>query len=168
MNRFTSIASLLVVAALVVGVLAVTGGSASNSAPSGYGTASSTTAAGRAGAVVQADMSSLGRVLTDGQGRTLDLFEADKPNVSKLSAAGLSVWPPLAATGKPHAANGALAAKLGTITGADGKPQVTYDRHPLYYYVGDTKPGQTKGQALNQFGAEWYVLAPSGNKIDND
>ena len=176
MNRFTSIASLLVAAALVVGVLAVTSGNAKSTTsaalatarPTGYGTASSTTAAGRAGTIVQADMSSLGRMLTDGQGRTLYLFEADKPNVSKLSAAGLSVWPPLAATGKPHAANGALAAKLGTITGADGKSQVTYDRHPLYYYVGDTKPGQTKGQALNQFGAEWYVLAPSGNKIDND
>jgi predicted lipoprotein with Yx(FWY)xxD motif len=168
MNRFTSIAGLLGAAAIVVGVVAVTSDSAKNNAHSGYGTASSTTAAGRAGTVVQAHTSSLGRVMTDGQGRTLYLFQADKPNVSKLLAAGLSVWPPLAATGTPHAGNGALAAKLGTITGADGKPQVTYDRHPLYYYVGDTKPGQTKGQALNQFGAEWYVLAPSGNKIDND
>ena len=104
MNRFTSIASLLVVAALVVGVLALTGGSAKSSAPSAhrYGPASSSTGAGRAGAIVQAETSSLGRVLTDGQGRTLYLFEADKPNVSKLSAAGLSVWPPLAASGKPH------------------------------------------------------------------
>src|SRR4051794_11519101 len=100
MNRFTSIASLLVAAALVAGVLAATSGGAKRTAPggyattSGYGTASSTTAADHAGTVVRADTSSLGRVLTDGHGRTLYLFEADQPNLSKLSTAGLSVWPP--------------------------------------------------------------------------
>ncbi len=167
MYRSIAIAGVVVVL-IVVGVLAVTGGSTDqNAIPSAYGQAPSTTGAGRAGTIVQTRTSSLGRVLTDGQGRTLYLFEADKPNLSELSTAGLSIWPPFAATGKPQAGSGALAAKLGTITGADGKPQVTYDRHPLYYYVADTKPGQTKGQALNQFGAEWYVLAPSGSKIDN-
>jgi len=176
MNRFRAIAGVLVAAAVVVVVLALTGGSTKNSSaatrpPAGatpaYGTKAPTSAPSRAGTVIQAQTSSLGRVLTDGHGRTLYLFEADKPNVSKLSAAGLRIWPPFAATGKPQAKSGALAAKIGTITGADNKPQVTYDRHPLYYYVGDAKPGQTSGQALDQFGAEWYVLAPSGNKIDN-
>ena len=179
MNRFTAIAGVIVAAAIVVVVLALTGGStkknaapsAATPAPTGatsaYGTPAPTTGAARAGTIVQAHTSSLGRLLTDGNGRTLYLFEADRPNVSKLSAAGLSIWPPLAATGKPQATSGALAAKIGTITGANGKAQVTYDGHPLYYYVGDTKPGQTSGQALDQFGAEWYVLAPSGNKIDN-
>jgi predicted lipoprotein with Yx(FWY)xxD motif len=179
MNRFRAIAGLIGVAAIVVVVLALTGGStkknasasAATRAPAGatsaYGTTASSTGASRAGTIIQAQTSSLGRLLTDGHGRTLYLFEADKPNVSKLSAAGLSIWPPFAATGKPQARSGALAAKIGTITGTNGKAQVTYDGHPLYYYVGDTKPGQTSGQALNQFGAEWYVLAPSGNKIDN-
>jgi predicted lipoprotein with Yx(FWY)xxD motif len=178
MNRFRAIAGVLVAAAIVVVVLALTGGStkktaasAATRAPAGatsaYGAPATSTGARRAGTIIKAQTSSLGRVLTDGHGRTLYLFEADKPNVSKLSAAGLSIWPPFAATGKPQAKSGALAAKIGTITGADNKPQVTYDRHPLYYYVGDAKPGQTSGQALDQFGAEWYVLAPSGNKIDN-
>jgi predicted lipoprotein with Yx(FWY)xxD motif len=179
MSRFRAIAGVIVAAAIVVVVLALTGGStkknaaagAATRAPAGatsaYGASASSPGAGRAGTIIQAHASSLGRVLTDGHGRTLYLFEADKPNVSKLSAAGLSIWPPFAATGKPQAKSGALAAKIATITGANGKPQVSYDRHPLYYYVGDTKPGQTSGQALNQFGAEWYVLAPSGNKIDN-
>lgn len=179
MNRFRAIAGLIGIAAIVVVVLALTGGSskknaaasAATRAPAGatsaYGARAATTGAARAGTIIQARTSSLGRLLTDGHGRALYLFEADKPNVSKLSAAGLSIWPPLAATGKPQAKSGALAAKIGTITGANGKPQVTYGRHPLYYYVGDAKPGQTSGQALNQFGAEWYVLGPSGNKIDN-
>jgi predicted lipoprotein with Yx(FWY)xxD motif len=179
MNRFAAIAGVIVAAAIVVVVLALAGGStkkhtaasAATRAPagatSGYGAAASTTGAGRAGTIVQAQTSSLGRLLTDGHGRTLYLFEADEPNVSKLSAAGLSIWPPFPATGKPQAESGALAARIGTITGANGKAQVTYDSHPLYYYVGDTKSGQTRGQGLKQFGAEWYVLAPSGNKIDN-
>jgi predicted lipoprotein with Yx(FWY)xxD motif len=178
MNRFRAIAGVIVAAAIVVLVLSLTGGSAKKNTAAGaaipapaastspYGT-TGTPPAGRAGTIIQAHMSSLGRVLTDGHGRTLYLFEADKPNVSKLSRAGLSIWPPLAATAKPRAKSGALPAKIGTITGVDGKPQVTYDRHPLYYYVGDTKPGQTSGEALNQFGAEWYVLAPSGGKIDH-
>lgn len=180
MNRFRAIVGVIAAAAIVVVVvLALSGGStkknaaasAATRAPAGatsaYGAAASRTGASRAGTIVQAHSSSLGRLLTDGHGRTLYLFEADQPNVSKLSAAGLSIWPPFAATGKLQAKSGALAAKIGTITGADNKPQVTYDRHPLYYYVGDAKPGQTSGQALDQFGAEWYVLAPSGNKIDN-
>jgi predicted lipoprotein with Yx(FWY)xxD motif len=44
---------------------------------------------------------------------------------------------------------------------------VTYNGHPLYYYAGDQKPGDIKGQGLNQFGAAWYVLGANGNKIDN-
>jgi hypothetical protein len=46
--------------------------------------------------------------------------------------------------------------------------EVTYAGHPLYTYAGDAKPGQARGQGLDQFGAEWYVLAPSGHKIDGD
>ena len=46
-----------------------------------------------------------------------------------------------------------------------GVKQVTYQGHPLYYYVGDSNPGSTRGQGLNEFGALWYVLGPSGNAI---
>jgi len=58
--------------------------------------------------------------------------------------------------------------KIGTIRRADGKRQVTYAKHPLYYFAGDRRPGDTNGQGLNQFGAKWYVVSPSGRKIDND
>ena len=45
---------------------------------------------------------------------------------------------------------------------------MTYKGHPLYYFVQDTKAGQTKGEGVNGFGAEWYVLGPNGKKIEND
>jgi predicted lipoprotein with Yx(FWY)xxD motif len=59
------------------------------------------------------------------------------------------------------------AAKIATIPAAGGKRQVTYAGHPLYYYVADHKPGDATGQGLDQFGAEWYVLAADGGKIDH-
>ena len=44
--------------------------------------------------------------------------------------------------------------------------QVTYNGHPLYYFVGDTKPGDTTGEGINAFGGGWDVLSPSGMKIE--
>ena len=52
---------------------------------------------------------------------------------------------------------------LGTVRRT--KPaglQVTYNRHPLYFYSSDVKPGQTKGQG---FFASWYVVSPTGRAI---
>jgi predicted lipoprotein with Yx(FWY)xxD motif len=107
----------------------------------------------------------LGNVLVDAHGRTLYLFKGDQPNVSRLSHAGLAVWPAFTVTGRPRAEGGAKAASIGTIIGRSGRRQVTYNRHPLYYYVGDQGAGETNGQGLNQFGALWYVLAPNGNAV---
>jgi hypothetical protein len=82
-----------------------------------------------------------------------------------VSARSAENGPAFAATGRPRAEGGAKAASIGTIIGRSGRRQVTYNRHPLYYYVGDQRPGETNGQGLNQFGALWYVLAPNGNAI---
>ena len=60
------------------------------------------------------------------------------------------------------------ASALGTTHRKDGTTEVTYHGHPLYYYAGDGKPGQTTGQDLNQFGAKWYVVSRAGAKVDND
>jgi predicted lipoprotein with Yx(FWY)xxD motif len=119
------------------------------------------------GAVVAVASSPLGQLLVDGSGRTLYLFELDKGTSSTCYGPCAQAWPPLLTTGGPSAGTGANAASLGTTTRNDGKAEVTYHGHPLYYYVGDTKAGDTTGQGLNQFGAKWYVLAPSGDKIDN-
>jgi hypothetical protein len=58
-----------------------------------------------------------------------------------------------------------MSADLGTITRSDGAKQVTYKGHPLYYYTADTSAGQTTGQGSNQFGAKWWLVAPSGSGI---
>jgi predicted lipoprotein with Yx(FWY)xxD motif len=121
-----------------------------------------TKAAASTTAAVALDQTSLGPVLVDGGGRTLYLFEGDRPDVSTLSQAGRAVWPPFTAKSQPAAMGGANSALIATIPGSG---QVTYNGHPLYYYVGDQHAGQTAGQGLNQFGARWYVLSATGRAI---
>src|SRR6266446_2351325 len=105
-------------------------------------------------ATVQVATSRLGQILVDGSGRTLYLFEKDKGTSSACYGRCAAYWPPLTTSGKPHAARGASAVRLGTTTRHDGKLEVTYNGHPLYYFVADAKRGDASGQALNQFGAE--------------
>jgi predicted lipoprotein with Yx(FWY)xxD motif len=117
-------------------------------------------------ATVKTRSGKLGTYLVDSKGKTLYLFEKDKTSKSKCSGDCAVAWPPLLTSGKPKAAGSAKASLLGTSKRSDGKTQVTYHGHPLYYFVQDKKAGDTKGQNVDGFGAEWYVLSPAGKKID--
>jgi predicted lipoprotein with Yx(FWY)xxD motif len=118
------------------------------------------------GATVSTGSSSLGRILVDGKGRTLYLFEKDHRDRSSCSGICATYWPPLLTHGKPTAGRGTKSSLLGTIRRAGGTTQVTYAGHPLYRYLPDTKPGQTNGQDSHDFGAGWYVLSSAGKKIE--
>jgi predicted lipoprotein with Yx(FWY)xxD motif len=142
------------IAAVVVIIVATSGGAAKTARPA-VAPASS----------ISIKQTSLGKTLADANGRVLYLFEADKRDLSTLSAAGQAIWPPLTAATKPAAGGGVAASQITLIKGAGGSSQVAYDGHPLYYYVGDHGPGQAKGQGLNQFGALWYVVSPAGTAI---
>jgi predicted lipoprotein with Yx(FWY)xxD motif len=123
--------------------------------------------AGKAsGPVVSIETSRLGRILVNGQGRTLYLFEKDRNGKSACAGKCATFWPPLIATGKPRATGGAKSSLLGTTRRSDGRLQVTYDHHPLYRFVKDVKRGQTNGEGVDAFGAEWYVVSPAGSKIE--
>jgi predicted lipoprotein with Yx(FWY)xxD motif len=63
------------------------------------------------------------------------------------------------------AGSGVRASLLGTTKRTDGKKQVTYNGHPLYYFAGDSSPGAATGQGLEQFGARWWVVSPAGRAI---
>src|ERR1700751_2376273 len=97
----------------------------------------------RAGSAISLRQTPVGKVLVDANGRTLYLFALDKPNVSRLSAAGRAVWPPFTSTTVPAARGGVSRTHIGRIAGSK---QVTYDGHPLYYYVGDKRAGDISGQ----------------------
>jgi predicted lipoprotein with Yx(FWY)xxD motif len=122
-------------------------------------------AAHAAGAGVKTRHGKLGTFLVDGKGRTLYLFQKDKTSKSRCTGDCAAEWPPLLTTGKPTAGGSVRKALLGTTKRADGKTQVTYNHHPVYLFANDTKPGDTKGQALRAFGAKWYVMSASGKKI---
>jgi predicted lipoprotein with Yx(FWY)xxD motif len=77
-------------------------------------------------------------------------------------------WPPLIASGKPRARAGAKRALLGRTRRMDGRWQVTYNGHPLYSFIKDTAKGDTNGEGLVAFGAEWDLVSPRGAKIVND
>ena len=117
---------------------------------------------------VKTAASSLGRILVDTQGRTLYLFEKDRRTRSSCTGACAAYWPPLLSQSKGVAGHGAKQSLLGSIRRTNGTRQVTYAGHPLYRFAGDTRPGQTNGQNLHDFGAGWYVLSPAGKKIEND
>jgi predicted lipoprotein with Yx(FWY)xxD motif len=122
-----------------------------------------TSAASKA-ATVSVRKTKLGRVLVDGHGRTLYLFEKDKGARSTCAGECAADWPPLMTSGKPKAGAGVGAKLLGTTVRKTGR-QVTYDGHPLYTYAADRKAGQTNGEGSVAFGAAWYVLAPNGHRI---
>jgi predicted lipoprotein with Yx(FWY)xxD motif len=177
------------VALVALGVLAAGCGSSgsgsgrSSSGTSSGGTSSSATSGGASAgggaygggasgapsqtgaATVSTSQSRLGPILVGGNGRTLYVFDKDQPNQSACSGACAPAWPVDRTSGTPKAGSGVKSSLLGTVKRSDGTTQVTYNKHPLYYYSGDSGPGQQSGQNLNAFGAKWYVVAPAGSAV---
>ncbi len=166
-------------AAMTVAAIAVAGCGGDNTGGggqvAGYGGATPATAdsspapAGDGAGVASVGLADtkLGKLLVDGGGRTLYLWKADKGTASVCDGACATAWPPLTTAGKPTAAAGVSAAKLGTTKRSDGATEVTYNGHPLYTFSGDGGPGQTSGQESDAFGAEWYVVSAAGNEIES-
>jgi predicted lipoprotein with Yx(FWY)xxD motif len=159
-------------AAVALALLAAACGSTASGSgysAAGYGSPVKATAVPRAAAAtVGIGHTSLGRVIADSKGRTLYLFEKDTSRRSACSGQCAQYWPPLITDGAPVARTGVKRSLLGTIRRANGSRQVTYAGHPLYRYIGDTKPGQTNGEGSEAFGAGWDALSPSGKKIERD
>ena len=122
-------------------------------------------AAQSSGPIVSTASTSLGRILVNSGGRTLHVFSRDKNDKSACAGMCAKFWPPLIASGKPRASAGARATLLGTTKRADGRMQVTYNRHPLYTFVKDTRKGQTHGEGLTAFGGQWNAVSPAGTKV---
>jgi predicted lipoprotein with Yx(FWY)xxD motif len=141
-------------------LLSACGGATPSSTSSPAAPAVTTTAT-----VAVADNPKLGKILVDGSGKTLYLFEKDTTTASTCYDACASYWPPLLTKDAPMAGAGVNASLLGTTRRSDGTLEVTYAGHPLYYVITDHNPGDASGQAVNNFGAAWFVLGPDGKKI---
>jgi predicted lipoprotein with Yx(FWY)xxD motif len=116
-------------------------------------------------ATVRVAKTRLGSVLVDGQGHTLYLFTKDSKTASACSGACATAWPPLQGSGTPNVSSGAKASLIGTIKGSGGASQVTYNGHPLYGFVKDTKSGDTNGEGVTAFGGSWFAISPAGKQV---
>jgi predicted lipoprotein with Yx(FWY)xxD motif len=121
--------------------------------------------AARGTVVSVANNPKLGKILATSGGLTLYDFRKDPGTKSACYGACTKIWPPLTTNGGPVASGGAEASILGTSRRSDGTTQVTYNGHPLYTYVGDSKSGETSGNGLTEFGGSWHALRPNGKEV---
>lgn len=119
---------------------------------------------GGKGKFVKAVGSEFGRVVADGKGEAFYLFDKENSKRSQCYGACARAWPPVITKGKPRAGKGVNQRLLGVTKRKNGKFQVTYKNHPLYYYVDDS-PGTILCQNVDEFGGLWLVVKPNGNPV---
>jgi predicted lipoprotein with Yx(FWY)xxD motif len=108
--------------------------------------------------------SAYGRILFDGRGYVLYAFTRDPRGSSACYGACAKAWPVYLAKSPLSSGRGVNRSLLGTTKRRGGR-QVTYAGRPLYYYVGDTRPGQITCQNVREFGGTWLVLRASGKLV---
>jgi predicted lipoprotein with Yx(FWY)xxD motif len=102
-----------------------------------------------------------GKAVFGPSGKVVYVFGADRGSVSHCYGVCAKAWPPLLTKGAPLAGPGVEAKLLGTTKRRDGTLQVTYNRHPLYYYEGD-KIGKVMCQHAIMHGGLWLIIKPNG------
>ena len=142
---------------VVTAVLGMTGFLAASAFAGGAGS--------QANATLSLRQTNLGQILVSAKGRTLYLFMKDTNGRSACSGSCVTYWPPLMNTGKLTVGPGVKRSLVGTTKRADGRLQVTYNKHPLYTFALDTRAGQTKGQGTSNFGAKWYTVSARGRAV---
>jgi len=148
---------LLALPAAAAAAAALVACSSAGASPAPSSSGSSSPAAAAANTVKTATIAGV-TVLTNSKGVTLYSFAPDTSTASKCDATCAQSWPPVQG---PVTAAG-VTGTFGTITRSDGSTQATFDGHPLYTFVGDTAPGQNKGNGLNAAGGLWHEITTSG------
>ena len=139
-------------------VLAACSSSGTSSASGGSGTTSTSTPAAATAGSLKTTTIGGATVLTSSKGFTLYSFAPDTSTKSNCNGTCAQNWPPVKG---PATASG-VKGTFGTIKRSDGSTQATFDGHPLYTFVGDTAPGQAKGNGLNAAGGVWHEITTSG------
>ena len=146
--------------AAVALVIAACGSSSTSSTPAAPSAPASSAPAAASGSALKAASVSGVTVLPNAKGFTLYWFVPDTATKSNCNGSCATFWHPVKG---PATAGTGVTGKLSTITRADGSTQATYNGHPLYTYVGDTAPGQNKGNGLNISGGLWHEVTVSGS-----
>jgi predicted lipoprotein with Yx(FWY)xxD motif len=130
-------------------------------------TAAAAPAAKATGALVSTQSTSLGKILVNGQARTIYQFANDKHGMSVCTGVCAQNWPAVTAPASLPSSLPGVTGKLGVTIRADGAHQLTVSGHPVYTFAGDSAPGQTNGQDKTLNGGLWTVLSPAGASIAN-
>jgi predicted lipoprotein with Yx(FWY)xxD motif len=151
------------VAAAALGTMALMGGCGEEEGSEAATTQSTASAAGAAKKSTKVTLrdSRYGKVLFDGKGGALYLFTSDAQGKSNCDGDCAAEWPPFYARGKLRPGPGVNRKLLGKTIRSDGRKQVTYAGHPLYYWVDDPR-NQILCHNVTEFGGDWLVVRPSG------
>ncbi|MGW6277439.1 COG4315 family predicted lipoprotein [Kribbella sp. NPDC055071] len=155
-------ASVVGVVALGLAGLTACGGSndSGSSSPSSPGTSTSQAAAGTN--LATADVGGFGKVVVDGNGRTVYVFDKDTSGKSNCEGGCLAMWPAVPAGDGTPQLDGIDASLVSTVTRSDGTKQLAIGGLPIYLFANDSQAGDAKGQAV---GGTWWVVGADGKKI---
>ncbi len=156
-NRWWATAGL---AAVALSAAACGSSPAASTAGAGRSSVSAVSTAGPGSSSTTLKTAKIGgvAVVTNAKGFTLYWFVPDTTTRSNCNGSCATYWPPVQG---PATAGAGVTGKLGTIKRANGSTQATYNGHPLYTYVGDTAPGQAKGNGINLSGGVWHEVTVS-------
>jgi predicted lipoprotein with Yx(FWY)xxD motif len=157
-RRLRMLLALPAAAAAAAVVAACSSSGTPSGTPSSSGGGSSAHAVAAAGSLKTAKIGGA-TVLANAKGFTLYSFAPDTSTMSKCNGACAQNWPPVKGPATASGVRGTFA----TIKRSDGSVQATFDGHPLYTFVGDTAPGQAKGNGLNAAGGLWHEITTSGS-----
>ncbi|WP_424936165.1 MULTISPECIES: hypothetical protein [Bacteria] len=151
----------LALTACTPGTSSTTGSPSPAASQSSSSSTMSTSSPSASGFGLVTKSSSLGTIVTDNGGRVVYQYDKDtQGGPSTCSGECAANWP--AVPGDAKVALEGITGKVGTTQGTDGKPQLTLNGWPLYYFAGDKAAGDTKGQDV---AGVWFVLTPSGEPI---
>jgi predicted lipoprotein with Yx(FWY)xxD motif len=117
------------------------------------------------GQVIKSGDSEFGTILFDGDGRAIYIWEVETTPTAECYGDCAEAWPPVLTDGTPTAIGAVDGKLLGTTQRTDGKMQVTYNGHPLYYYAHE-EAGEVKCHNIRTHGGLWWVIQPSGVRAD--
>ena len=112
---------------------------------------------------------SLGTYIADGSGRAVYVLDDDSSNGAACTQLCLAIWPPVAVGNAiPQSSDSAvLHSNIGVVTRDGGTVQITFRGRPLYYYLGDQKPGDTRGHHVEDSWGEWKLISPAGRPLSS-
>ncbi|RDC74768.1 hypothetical protein DLJ49_01945 [Rhodovulum sp. 12E13] len=112
-----------------------------------------------------------GDYLVGPEGKPVYLFTTDtqgngEPPVLSCPVECREVWPPVEVEGDVRLGDDVNAEMAGTVE-FDRRSVATYNGWPLYTFERDTAGEPPRGNHVESFGGEWYLIGPDGTRVED-